>query len=216
MSITKEKVVYKKKLLIFRHNSLIIKYAKVYVNSETKHLIEKLNLSELYEEGGYYRETHRSKKSIIIKSFDNRNDKDNLYRLSEINDDVDSTDTRSVFTLIYYLLDGDQFSAFHKVRFDEIWHFYKGSTVSLYLLTDSKKILSVQLGNNLDNNEQIHYVIKGNTWFAAEINNKSSYSLIGCSVSPGFDFKDFKLGSKSELKKIYPQHEFIIDKLCKQ
>jgi predicted cupin superfamily sugar epimerase len=188
------------------------------VNYETKYLIEKLNLRRLYEEGGYYRETYRSEESILINSLDDPDHKNKLCCLSEIgNDDDDgSTNLRPIFTLIYYLLDGDQFSAFHKVRFDEIWHFYKGSTVSLYLLTDSKKILSVRLGNNLDNNEHIHYVIKGNTWFAAEVNDKSSYSLIGCSVSPGFDFKDFELGSKSGLKKIYPQHEFIIDKLSRQ
>jgi predicted cupin superfamily sugar epimerase len=184
------------------------------VNSETKYLIEKLKLKKLYEEGGYYRETYRSEENILINHFDNHNGKNKLYCYTENIDDL--TNMRPVFTLIYYLLDGDQFSAFHKVRFDEIWHFYKGSTVSLYLLTDSKKILSVQLGNNLDKNEYIHYVIKGNTWFAAEINDKSSYSLVGCSVSPGFDFKDFELGSKSELKKIYPQHEFIIDKLSRQ
>jgi len=184
------------------------------VNSETKYMIEKLNLRKLYEEGGYYRETYRSEGNILINFSDNPNDKNKIYYLPEFNDD--STNMRPFFTLIYYLLDGDQFSAFHKVRFDEIWHFYKGSTVSLYLLTDSKKILSIQLGNNLDNNEHIHYVIKGNTWFAAEINDKSSYSLIGCSVSPGFDFRDFELGSRSELKKIYPQHEFIIDKLSRR
>lgn len=189
------------------------------MNYETKYLIEKLNLRRLYEEGGYYRETYRSEESILINPLDDPDYKNKLCCLSEIgNDDDDdgSTNLRPIFTLIYYLLDGDQFSAFHKVRFDEIWHFYKGSTVSLYLLTDSKKILSVRLGNNLDNNEHFHYVIKGNTWFAAEINDKSSYSLIGCSVSPGFDFKDFELGSKSGLKKIYPQHEFIIDKLSRQ
>ncbi len=187
------------------------------MNSETKYLIEKLNLRELYGEGGYYSETYRSEENVLINSsFDNPNDKNRLYCLSKINDDDDSINIRPVFTLIYYLLDGDQFSAFHKVRFDEVWHFYKGSSISLYLLTDSKKMLSIQLGNDLDNNEHIHYVIKGNTWFAAELNDKSSYSLIGCSVSPGFDFKDFKLGKRSELKKIYPQHEFIIDKLSRQ
>jgi predicted cupin superfamily sugar epimerase len=184
------------------------------MNPETKYLVEKLNLRELYGEGGYYRETYRSKENILINSFDNHDNKDKLYCLAENNTNL--TNTRSIFTLIYYLLDGDQFSAFHKVRFDEIWHFYKGSTVSLYLLTDNKKLLSIQLGNNFDNGEHMHYVIKGNTWFAAEINDKSSYSLIGCSVSPGFDFKDFKLGSKSELKKIYPQYEFLIEKLSRQ
>ena len=125
-----------------KHNSLIIKYTKICVNSEAKYLIEKLNLRKLYEEGGYYRETYRSEESILINSFDNPDYKNKLCCLSEISDDDDgSTNLRPIFTLIYYLLDGDQFSAFHKVRFDEIWHFYKGSTVSLYLLTDSKKTI---------------------------------------------------------------------------
>ena len=99
-----------------KHNSLIIKYTKICVNSEAKYLIEKLNLRKLYEEGGYYRETYRSEESILINSFDNPDYKNKLCCLSEISDDDDgSTNLRPIFTLIYYLLDGDQFSAFHKV-----------------------------------------------------------------------------------------------------
>ena len=154
-----------------------------------------------------------SNQSIHISSCDEVI-KDDIYHYSK--QEENSSDIRAVSTLIYYLLDGDQFSAFHKVRFDEIWHFYKGSSVSLYVLTDSEKLLNIQIGNDLDNNENFQCIIRGNTWFGAEINNKSLYSLIGCSVSPGFDFKDFELGERDKLKKIYPQHEYMIDRLTRK
>jgi predicted cupin superfamily sugar epimerase len=68
----------------------------------------------------------------------------------------------------------------------------------------------------MDKNENFQCIIRGNTWFGAEINNKSLYSLIGCSVSPGFDFNDFELGERDKLKKIYPQHEYMIDRLTRK
>lgn len=184
------------------------------MHAETEYIIKILNLKELVDEGGYYSETYRSEKHIMIDSSFNKHYKNNIYCYSESKHDL--SNVRSIYTLIYYLLDGDQFSAFHKVKYDEIWHFYKGSSISLYILTDDEDVLKIQLGNDLRKNEHIHYIIKGNTWFAAEINDKSLYSLIGCSVAPGFDFRDFELGNKNELKKIYPQHAFIIDKLTRQ
>ena len=184
------------------------------MNPETEYIINKLNLIKLVEEGGYYRETYRSDQHIVISDFSDNDLEDNIYFYS--NPENKSSDIRSVSTLIYYLLDGDQFSAFHKVRYDEIWHFYKGSSVSLYILTDSEKTLNIQIGNDLENNENIQCVIKGNTWFGAEINDKSLYSLIGCSVSPGFDFKDFELGERDKLIKIYPQHEYVINRLTRK
>ncbi len=169
---------------------------------------------KLVEDGEYYREIYRSDQNIVISDFSDNALEDNIYYYS--NHENKSSDIRSVSTSIYYLLDGDQFSAFHKVRYDEIWHFYKGSSVSLYVLTDSEKTLNIQIGNDLENNENIQYVIKGNTWFGAEINDKSLYSLIGCSVSPGFDFKDFELGKRDKLIKIYPQHEYVINRLTRK
>ncbi len=183
------------------------------MHAETKYIIDKLNLIRLVDEGGYYRETYRSNQSIHISSCDEVI-KDDVYHYSKLEEN--SSDIRAVSTLIYYLLDSDQFSAFHKVRFDEIWHFYKGSSVSLYVLTDSEKLLNIQIGNDMDKNENFQCIIRGNTWFGAEINNKSLYSLIGCSVSPGFDFKDFELGERDKLKKIYPQHEYMIDRLTRK
>jgi len=178
------------------------------------HIIKKLNMRELVEEEGYYRETYRSDKHIVVNTCNDKSRKDNIYYCS--NHENEPSNIRSISTLIYYLLDGEQFSAFHKVKHDEIWHFYKGSSVSLYILTDSENFLNIQIGNDLKNNENIQYVIKGNTWFGAEINDKSFYSLMGCSVSPGFDFRDFELGERYNLKKLYPQHEFIINKLTRK
>ncbi len=164
------------------------------MHAETKYIIDKLNLIKLVNEGGYYRETYRSDQHIQVSSCDDEVIKDCFYHYTKLENK--SSNIRSVSTLIYYLLDGEQFSAFHKVRYDEIWHFYKGSSVSLFVLTDSKKILNIQIGNDLQNNESIQCIIKGNTWFGAEINDKSLYSLIGCSVSPGFNLNDFELGGR--------------------
>jgi predicted cupin superfamily sugar epimerase len=183
------------------------------MNAETDYIIKKLNLIKLVKEGGYYRETYRSDKDIVIDSSIEKDSKNDVYYYSESKNH--SKNIRSVCTLIYYLLDGDEFSAFHKVKYDEIWHFYKGSSLSLYILTESENIVKVQIGNDLRNGEHFQYVIKGNTWFAAEINDKSLYSLIGCTVAPGFDFRDFELGDRNELKKIYPQHESIINRLTR-
>jgi predicted cupin superfamily sugar epimerase len=56
-------------------------------------------------------------------------------------------------------------------------------------------------------------MIKGNTWFGAELADKSSYALLGCSVSPGFEFRDFELGKRKELTVKYPKHELLINRL---
>src|SRR3954452_10219008 len=97
--LQREKCISGIVILILKHNSLIIKYAKICVNSEAKYLIEKLNLRKLYEEGGYYRETYRSEESILINSFDNLDYKNKLC-LSEISDDDDDdgfTNLRPIF-----------------------------------------------------------------------------------------------------------------------
>ncbi len=188
------------------------------MSQESKYFIDKLGLVELDQEGGYYKETYRSGKIVtinndhILNDFNNPTNDDNKHIKSRII----STDTRPVLTLIYYLLEGHQFSAFHKVKNDEIWHFYKGSPVTIYILNNDDSLLKIQLGNNPINNEHFHHVIKGDTWFGAEINNKSSYALMGCTVSPGFDFKDFKLGEKDELIKRYPNQKDTIKRLTRK
>jgi predicted cupin superfamily sugar epimerase len=88
------------------------------------------------------------------------------------------------------MLVGDQFSAFHRIRSDELWHHYSGGSLTLYA-TDNKKLFEIKIGKSRGEAPQV--AIKANTWFAASLNNKKSYYLLGCTVSPGFDYRDWEL-----------------------
>jgi predicted cupin superfamily sugar epimerase len=191
------------------------------MTNDHDYIIKKLNLVELPFEGGYYRETYRSDKSVSVDYDDLQDTKGNMTA------NPDTTDSpkgiRSLFTHIYYLLGGCRHSALHKVRSDEIWHFYLGSAVTIYILPDNDnyngdgddggQLQEVKLGTNIESGEHLHYMIKGNTWFGAELADKSSYALLGCSVSPGFEFRDFELGKRKELTVKYPKHELLINRL---
>lgn len=154
-------------------------------------IIKKLRLTS-HPEGGYYLETYRSKQKM---------EEDSLRKHYK--------GSRNVSTAIYYLLEGRQVSHFHKLKSDEIWHFYKGSSAALHCLNVSgyEKII---VGNNLSKGEVPQYVINAGTWFAAEVKNKKSYSLIGCTVAPGFNFVDFKLANRSELLRKFSEHKKLI------
>jgi hypothetical protein len=157
--------------------------------------IEKLNLQK-HPEGGYYRENYRCQDII---------NKDRL--LTRYND------FRNASTAIYYLLLGDEFSAFHKLKSDEIFHFYSGSTLIVHIIDNEGEYHQFKLGNNLDENEVLQLVIPHDYWFASHVSESNSYSLIGCTVSPGFDFADFSLGNREELTTLYPHLIDLITKL---
>ena len=160
-----------------------------------KDLIKKFDLIE-HPEGGFYKETYRSN-SVI----NNKNLTSNF-----IGD-------RNVSTCIYFLLTSDKFSAFHKINQDEIWHFYKGTTLKLHMISPKGVYSYVLIGNNIINNELPQFVVPANYWFAAEIIKEKSYAFTGCTVAPGFDFKDFVLPKRKELIKLFPKHSEIIIKL---
>jgi predicted cupin superfamily sugar epimerase len=162
-------------------------------NKKAQYLRERLDLSELPGEGGYYKETYRSDKTIILPS--------------------ETDGERSISTSIYYLLDGTQFSAFHRLKSDEIWHFYIGSSITLYIINKMENLSEVKLGSNIEKGELFQIQVRAESWFAATVNDISSYALIGCTVSPGFDYLDFELGDRKKLIERYPQHKSIIEKL---
>lgn len=162
-------------------------------NKRAQYLKERLDLSELPGEGGYYKETYRSDKTIILPS--------------------ETDGERSISTSIYYLLDGTQFSAFHRLKSDEIWHFYIGSSITLYIINKMENLSEVKLGSNIEKGELFQIQVRAESWFAATVNDISSYALIGCTVSPGFDYLDFELGDRKKLIERYPQHRSIIEKL---
>jgi uncharacterized protein len=164
-------------------------------NKKAQYLKERLDLSELPGEGGYYKETYRSDKTIILPS------------------EIDGE--RSISTSIYYLLDGTQFSAFHRLKSDEIWHFYIGSSVTIYTINKMESLSEVNLGSNIEKGELFQFQVRAESWFAATVNDTSSYALIGCTVSPGYDHLDFELGDRKKLIERYPQHRSIIEKLTR-
>tara|TARA_Y100000590_G_C15370752_1_gene882459 strand:- start:51 stop:455 length:405 start_codon:yes stop_codon:yes gene_type:complete len=97
-------------------------------------------------------------------------------------------------SLIYYLLQEGETSHWHKLTKNEILHFYDGDPVEIFLSKDKKEISTIILGRNINNQEYLHYVIKSQTWFGMK--STGSWSLIGCTVAPAFDYKDFELASK--------------------
>ncbi|MEZ5084231.1 MAG: cupin domain-containing protein [Bacteroidales bacterium] len=117
---------------------------------------------------------------------------------------------RSFSTSIYFLLNGNDFSAFHRIKSDEVWHFYDGSALIIYILIPNGKSVQVRLGNKPENNEIFQFVIPKGAWFAAKPDNEDSYSLVGCTVAPGFDFDDFELGSRTNLIRQFPKFEKLI------
>lgn len=156
-------------------------------------LIEHLSLSK-HPEGGWYREIYRSSDVIPAHALPHR-----------------YGDARNVSTSIYYMLTGNEFSAFHRLKSDEIWHFYMGTPLKIWMIDENGNLSSIILGQNIEANECLQYVIKRNTWFAASLIQTDSFALLGCTVAPGFHFSDFELGKRNELKNLFPFYEDIIN-----
>lgn len=157
--------------------------------------IKQLQLKK-HPEGGYYKEVYRSGEIILPSHLPMR------YK-----------SVRNFSTSIYFLLEGKQFSAFHLLQSDELWHFYDGCTVLLYIVDQKGKLTVNKLGRSDDCELQL--AIEKQNWFAAEIENKKSFSLFGCTVSPGFEFDDFELGKRQELIKKFPHQKTLITWLTK-
>ena len=153
--------------------------------------IEKLNMHP-HPEGGYFCEVYRSGENI---------DSGLPERYSG---------SRSFSSSIYFLLKGEQYSAFHRLRSDEIWHLYYGSPTALHVIFNDGRYEKRVVGLDLDKGEKPQAVIPKNCWFAAEVIDKVHYSLVGCTVSPGFDYLDFELAEREKLIDRFPQHAGII------
>jgi len=162
------------------------------MHDKALYYIKKLQLKK-HLEGGYFREIYRAGDLVLIDAPSKRL-------------------KRNFSTSIYFLLAGKQISAFHKLNADEIWHFYDGGPVKIYIIDPDGKFAEVVLGKKTEKGEVFQTTIKKNHWFAAEVLSKRSFVLVGCTVSPGFDFSDFELGRRDEMIKIFPQHQLLIEK----
>ncbi|THU35837.1 cupin domain-containing protein [Niastella caeni] len=123
------------------------------------------------------------------------------------------TGERNFSTSIYFLLQQHQFSAFHKIKSDEVWHFYYGDTLIVYEIDQQGRMIEHRLGCDPDNQESFQCVIAAGNWFAARLAPGGDYALVGCTVSPGFDFADFELADRKELQHLFPEHTEVIKEL---
>lgn len=160
-----------------------------------ENIIRLLDL-EPHPEGGYFKETYRSTGHIDGESLGS------AYQ-----------GKRNFSTCIYFLLTSDSFSAFHRIKQDEIWHFYDGSPIRLHAISEEGIHTSHVISRDLDHGQIPQLIVPGGSWFASEVIDPDSYSLVGCTVSPGFSFEDFELKSRAELVALFPKHEEIIARL---
>lgn len=161
--------------------------------------IERLDLRP-HPEGGYFRETYRASEAIARAALPERFD-----------------GPRSFATAIYFLLTRDAFSAFHRIRSDELWHFYAGAPLTIAVLdADGRGRLATHaLGRDPTRGESLQVVVPAGAWFAAEVASPGAYALVGCTVAPGFDFADFELATRANLLDRYPQHRGVIERLTR-
>ncbi len=136
---------------------------------------------EPHPEGGFYKETYRS--SVMVDT---------------------ERGERSASTGIYFLLGKNNISHFHRIAFDELWHFYQGDPLEIIEITPEGELFRTKLGE--DNIYQ--YTVKGGNWFASR--SLGDYSFVGCTVAPGFDFNDFEMAVESIMLENYPNHRDII------
>ena len=124
------------------------------------------------------------------------------------------TSARHCCTHIYFLLEEDQFSAFHRIKSDELWHFYAGDALIVYEI-DASGILTEHVLGQDPAAHRLFTCIKAGSWFGARLEGNGKYALVGCTVAPGFDYDDFEMGNRDFLVKQFPLHAVLINSLTR-
>jgi predicted cupin superfamily sugar epimerase len=168
------------------------------MNRNGAYWIRKLEL-EPHPEGGYYRQTYKADLALPKQSLP-----------------PNFTGPRAVSTAIYFLLEAGNFSAFHRLQSDELWHFYAGEALLIHVIEAGGLYFTIQLGNDPEAGDALQGVVKAGCWFASEVKDGKGFGVVGCTVAPGFDFEDFELAEREELVKSYPQHHGLIARLTRK
>ncbi len=165
------------------------------MQNELHRLITRLELQP-HPEGGYFRETYRSAELVtaLPERFQGQ---------------------RSFSTAILFLLPHGHMSALHRIKSDEVWHFYQGSPLRVATLSPDGSRKDYLLGSSLDAGQTFQAVVPAGHWFGAYVDATQGESLVGCTVAPGFDFSDFEMGTRDALCKLYPQHGELVRRLTR-
>lgn len=148
-----------------------------------------------HPEGGFYKECFTSEENITSKDLKTKFEGE-----------------RILWTSIYFLLRDGEVSNFHRLKSDEMWYYHAGSSLTIYMISPSGEFITKELGLNIEKGETPQVLVPKNYIFGSAM-NKEGFSLVGCMVSPGFNFKDFELFKRKELLEKYPEKKEIIEKL---
>jgi predicted cupin superfamily sugar epimerase len=169
------------------------------MDADVKRIVETFGLIP-HPEGGFFREVYRSKLEITHPGIP----------------DGEANRERCTGSLIYFLLAGDDYSAFHRVRWtDEIWHLYAGGPLELHLIDAQGDYQCNTLTTNLRDGMPTAIVPAGN-WQAARPSPGAAWALGGCSVAPGFEFADFEMPPREALVGQFPRHAELIESLTRR
>jgi uncharacterized protein len=167
------------------------------MTKDANYWVQKLALQP-HAEGGFYRQTYKA--DLVLP-------REALPQFSG---------PRAASTAIYFLLDGENFSAFHRLHSDELWHFYIGGPLVVHVIDEHGRYSEIHLGTDPEAGQTLQAVVKAKCWFASRLSDSKSFALVGCTVAPGFDFEDFELAKRTELIERYPQHQQLIEKLTRK
>jgi uncharacterized protein len=161
-------------------------------------IIDRLRLVPLAIEGGYFRETYRSTLKLPADALPA------TYR-----------GDRHVSTAIYYLLTPDTFSTIHRVKSDEVFHFYAGDAVEMLQLWPDGTGKTLIIGNDLAAGHEPQVIVPAGVWQGCRLNPGGRWALMGCTVAPGFEYADYQAGDRGELAAAYPKFAALIASLTR-
>jgi predicted cupin superfamily sugar epimerase len=159
-------------------------------------IIELFNMKPLPQEGGYYTETYRTPESLPQTVLPNR-----------------YTGDRSFGTAILYFLTPSTFSILHRLKGDEIFHFYLGDAVTMLQLRPDGSSKVITLGKDIINDQRIQAVVPAETWQGMCLNDGGKFALLGTTMTPGFEYEDLELAQREKLLHQFPEHQALIAKL---
>lgn len=159
-------------------------------------IIKLYNMKPLPGEGGYYVETYRAKEGIDNSALPERYEADRAHS-----------------TAIFYLLTPDTQSYLHRLKSDEIYHFYLGDPVQMVLIHPSGTTRVIFLGHDLRAGQFVQAVVPAGIWQGCYLLEGGEFALMGATVAPGFEFADRELGDREALLEQFPQHEDFVKRL---
>ena len=156
-------------------------------------IIKHFKMQPLQQEGGFFIETYRAaevlKKEILPAGL---------------------SGDRNISTVILYLLTARTVSLMHRLKCDEMFHFYLGNPVTMLQLHPDGSSEIITLGHNILNEQKVQVLVPKGTWQGAFIQPGGKFSLMGCSVAPGFNEADFEMGDGEMLLAKYPDMQELI------